>query len=133
VRVHKIKTKRKLYTKEGGFAIELFRGWEQPITPEEKYKNPSSISISLPWDTSHISDPLQKREAGSIRPLPNLNLAFSTTIVPILSSVIETESTTVMISCVGAWKNRGIAPKIPTVTYDSETEEILFDSLRLSI
>jgi hypothetical protein len=132
VRVHKVKTKRKLYTKEGGFAIELFRGWEPPIEPEEHYANPSSISISLPWDTSHISDPLQKREAGSINPLPNLNLAYSTTIVPILTSMIEAENTKVMISCVGAWKS-GITPAYPKITYDEKKGELLLDSLKLSI
>ncbi len=86
VRIHEIDTKRKLYTKEGGFAIEKYRGGD-PVPIEKRYQGEHS-SIVLPWDVSHISDPLRS-EGILVSPAPNLNLMFSTTVVPVLSLAIE--------------------------------------------
>ncbi|MGH0052703.1 MAG: DUF2264 domain-containing protein [Sphaerochaetaceae bacterium] len=133
IRVHTIQTGRKLYTKEGGFAIELYRGWEISPPIEEVFQNSSSLSLVLPWDISHISDPLEQRKASRICPVPNVNLAFPTTIVPILSSIVDAGSTEVLISCVGAWRNTKSHPEIPSIVFDTKEKKVIIGSLHLSL
>ena len=125
VRIHEIDTKRKLYTKEGGFAIEKYRGWEIPVPIKERYQGEHSLSIVLPWDVSHISDPLLKRKASLVSPAPNLNLAFSTTVVPVLSLAIEAGDSVILIACVGAWRNDDADKPVPSVRYDAK-EHIVY-------
>ncbi|OQA41005.1 MAG: hypothetical protein BWY50_01921 [Spirochaetes bacterium ADurb.Bin315] len=79
----------------------------------------------LPWDVSHISDPLLKRKASLVSPAPNLNLAFSTTVVPVLSLVIEAGDSVILIACVGAWRNDDADKPVPSVRYDAK-EHIVY-------
>jgi hypothetical protein len=129
VRLHEIETGRAVYTKEGGFSIELYRGMEMETAPIELKRDPSSLVIQMPWDFTLISDPLQNREASSIRPTPNLNLNFTTTIVPVLSGKIEADSKATYLSVVGA--GRSNCERILTINWEESSRTLSLDGENL--
>jgi hypothetical protein len=131
VRVHEIESKREVYTREGGFAIELYRGMERESEPVEMKEDDSSLVIEMPWDSSMIRDPLHLRNASSVRPTPNINVNFTTTIVPVLSSKIEKGSTVTYITLVGAYRTlKGREPGVPKITFDSERKILYINNTR---
>jgi hypothetical protein len=136
VRVHQIETGREVYTKEGGFAIELYRGMGLETEPKELKEHASSLVVQMPWDSTMISDPLQNREASSVRPTPNLNLNFTTTIVPILTSKLEKDSKATYITLVGAWRtpeDKDKEPVLPMIHFDAATNSLQIDDKRFTL
>ncbi|MFA6632689.1 MAG: hypothetical protein WCU90_10345, partial [Kiritimatiellia bacterium] len=133
IRIHVITTERKLYTKEGGFAIALYDGWKIAKPPALEYQNSASLSIATQSDVSHISDPLESRTAEAIKPIPNLNLGASNTIVPVLSHTLQAHTKMTLISCVGAWRNTHSHPSIPVITYNEEKQEVQIGTLLIQL
>jgi len=133
IRIHVVTTERELHTKEGGFAIALYDGWKIAIPPALEYQNSASLSIATHSDVSHISDPLADRSAEAVKPIPNLNLGASNTIVPILSYTIQAHTKKTLISCVGAWRNIHRHPNIPCIDYDREKQEVEVGTLRIQL
>jgi hypothetical protein len=135
VRVHLIETGREVYTKEGGFAIELYRGMGLETEPKELKKNASSLVVQMPWDSTMISDPLQNREASYVRPTPNLNLNFTTTLVPILSSKLEKDSKATYIALVGAARstNESFVQYIPTIVWNEASKTLAINGKQVQL
>jgi hypothetical protein len=98
---------------------------EMETAPIELKKDPSSLVIQMPWDFTLISDPLQNREASSVRPTPNLNLNFTTTIVPVLSGKIDTDSKATYISLVGA--GRSNTESIPAIQWEESSRTLTLE------
>ena len=134
IRMHEIHAGRKVFTKEGGFAIERYQGMELETKPDLQYKNNSSLQIILPWDVSYIEDPLKKRTASPIQPLPNLSLSAATTIVPVLSSSLVQGTSEVYITCVGAWRNKEKAyPIPPTIDWNATSRVLTIGEKRIPL
>jgi hypothetical protein len=126
VRVHEIKTGRAVWTKEGGFAIPLYRGMEQEQDPLPVRHGDSSVAICMPWDTSLVSDPLHQRTAEPVRPTPNLNLMAEATVVPVLSARIERDREATFVTLVGAHRGNGRAfvDDAPSVSWNGKSRTL---------
>jgi hypothetical protein len=102
VRVHKISTESDILLKEGGFSIEKYRGIEIETDPICEQDNQSSLGIKMPWDISVIEDPLEEANCEMVSPNANLNLNFSTTLVPVLNRKMKKNTSKVLVTIVGA-------------------------------
>jgi hypothetical protein len=92
IRVHRIKTPRKLHTTEGGFAIAR-ADFNADTSIDEKGRGVARSQTDL----SAIVDLLGQRNGRAHRALPNSNLIAAKTIVPQLRGEIE-PGTTVLVT-----------------------------------
>ena len=114
VRVHRIVSNRAIYSKEGGFGILHYKEHELPTEPAT-VNGGASVSVSLPWATTVIADPLCTRKAEYICPKPNLNIMADTTIVPVLSGEIASGENW-LAAVVGASPDQTLPSRVPSVS-----------------
>lgn len=88
IRFHKIESKRVLVSKEGGFGMLHFKGFELEPQVIVQTEDAQHMGITLPWGTTAIIDLLGNRKAFQANPMPNLNYMQDTTIVPCLEGTI---------------------------------------------
>ena len=131
--VHKIQTERSLITREGGFPIKQYN--EQDLTPQTEVlsDNLGSIGIRMPWGTSALIDCTALRSASFVQPVANLNLNFSTVLVPYLEGHLTKKSKALYVTLVGAGADKRFFYKHPKVSFDEETNIITIDNKKLTL
>lgn len=105
VRIHKITSEHKIDLAEGGFSIEAERCFNAipgdltgKYTPEELHINDKSAFAVLPWGISGVVS-LTGDTPIVTDCMPNTNLLFNTSILPMTTKTIEAGEY-VMITCV---------------------------------
>jgi hypothetical protein len=97
VRVHRIRSGRRLEAVEGGFSIPRFRGHELPVELA-RVERPGEAAVGAPWAGSRVVDypavaaPGQTASArrGEVIYLePNLNILEPTAALPVLRGTVE--------------------------------------------
>lgn len=132
IRVHKIESERTLTSKEGGFGMLNYRGFELEPTIEYLQDTKQSLAVRLPWGTTAIIDLLQNREASWIKPMPNLNFTQDTTIVPYLEGTIG-KGTTYFACMVGASCEPDFFRTRPAPTVDRENMVVKVGGKRIAL
>ncbi len=113
VRIHMVSSKRDVVMKEGGFGIMRYDGIQPDVGFEQTFfSNGHGLEIKLPWGVSVVEDLLGVRMAECVKPRPNLNLMFSTSVVPVLNSGCRSDETVMLATLVGAGLYRKGVPSI---------------------
>ena len=103
LRVHRIRSARRLETAEGGFSVPRFRGTEPAVKPETG-TGPGRAAVAFPWAASLIQSVPIRGDAGTemrgqgrtgeiLYPSPNLNLLEPSGAVPILRGLLPSGET----------------------------------------
>ncbi len=113
VRIHEVSAGRDVMMKEGGFGIMRYNGVESDEGfGQVPFSNGHGLEIDLPWGVSSIEDPLGKRTTECVKPRPNLNLMYSTSLVPVLNSSCRRGESVVLAALVGAGLCREGVPSL---------------------
>lgn len=117
VRIHRIRSGRRLEAVEGGFSVPRFREGEPPSEAEIRVAD-GSAAVLFPWAGSRVDDLTAARTGGIVYPSPNLNLMDPSGAVPILRGAIETGES-ILACCVRAGNPEPTAAaKIPLLEID---------------
>jgi len=113
VRIHAVSAGRDVVMKEGGFGIMRYDGIQPDAGCEQMlFANGHGLEVRLPWGLSVVEDLLGVRTVECVKPRPNLNLMFSTSVVPVLDSACRRGETVVLATLVGAGLYREGVPSI---------------------
>lgn len=118
VRVHRIESTRSILTKEGGFALGRYQGFD-PVSPVDVKTEEGTVSASLPWGYTTIRSLLPGRSAVLVQPSPNLNLMNPVVVVPVLEGTAK-EGTTWHAAFVAASEDRDFAKESLPVSFQPE-------------
>lgn len=119
VRIHKIDSSISLLTKEGGFAIASYNGFELEEEKVVEQKDIHDIKFSYSWATSLASDLSKKRKAAIIKPCPNLNYMASCVEVPYLEGTVKEAETIYYCGLFAASRSNNFV--IPPVSFCENT------------
>lgn len=129
VRIHKIEAEFDIETKEGGFAIAAFNGFELETEKTVMIDN-HSVDFSYPWARSVAIDCKKERSAEIIKPVPNLNYMSSCVEVPVLTGKVEKDKASFYCAVFGAVK--GNVMNIPKVRFDENNLLLYIDGKKIS-
>lgn len=127
IRVHRITSSINLVTREGGFAIERYHGFDEELSLGVR-NIPGGIILSMPWAESLVLDSTGNRQASYIVPDPNLNCNFSTTAIPYLEGRIEKGNPVWYVTVAGATTRGNLT--FPTVVFHKDSRTIAIDGKR---
>ncbi len=123
VRLHKIETDINITTKEGGFAIPRYKGFELERVPCISNSG-NCVLVELPWAASYISDINGTGISDIIIPSSNLNLMSPCTVVPYITRTHMANTTSWIITLVGASLDSNNLKNVPDIFFDTETLEL---------
>ena len=132
IRIHRIESPRALTSREGGFGMLSYKGFEMEPIVDVLQDTSHGMGVRLPWGTTAIVDLLENREAAWIRPMPNLNFTQDTTIVPYLEGSIG-EGITYFACMVGASPESDFFENRPEATVDIEGLVVIVNGKRIAL
>lgn len=138
VRIHVVTAGRDVMMREGGFSMMQYDGVRPDNGFEQlRFSHGHGVAVVLPWGISAIEDVLGNRSTECIRPRPNLNLMFSSSVVPVLVSSCARGETVVLATLVGAGLNRAGTPALldvkPVVDFDTEKLCVTIDGKKIPL
>lgn len=132
IRIHKIDSDRELTSKESGFGMLNYKGFELEPVVDFLQDTKHSMGVRLPWGTTAIIDLLKNREASWTKPIPNLNLTQDTTIVPYLEGTIG-KGTTYFTCMVGASSEPDFFTTRSEPIVDIEDRVVIVEGKRIAL
>ena len=93
LRVHRIESRRRLKTAEGGFAVRRYNEFDEALhAVNASEKSCEALSV-FPWSASRIialeGKAVSDRKGTIVIPAPNLNILYPCCVIPSLTGIIE--------------------------------------------
>ncbi|GHV87699.1 hypothetical protein AGMMS50267_00590 [Spirochaetia bacterium] len=128
VRLHRIESKRKLITAEGGFSLPRYHGLEEPLPLNNTAAAPHEALAAFDWGASRIIalERTAARHGTLVSPAPNLNVQDPCVVVPVLEGTLE-PGLTILACAVRAGDRAAVSGEtLPSVAF-MEGEAEVFD------